>query len=140
MTNTGVPAWDKTVHASREWIEDVRSEIGWKDPQKLHLLTKAVLQTLRERLPIDEAAHLGAEMPALLRGYYYEDYRPGSGPLKFKTEEEFYQLVQEKTSNQPVPAEEVTQAVLRVLKRRTSEGQFQDIRTVLPERLQGMVA
>jgi len=43
---------------------------------------RAVLQTVRVRLPLDLAVHFGAQLPMLVRGLYYEGWEPSKGPIK----------------------------------------------------------
>ena len=44
---------------------------------------------------MSEAAHLGAQLPMLVRGFYYDEWKPTSTPVKFKTTQEFYDAVKE---------------------------------------------
>jgi uncharacterized protein (DUF2267 family) len=43
-------------------------------------MLRGYLYTLRNRLPVDEAAHLAAQLPKLLRGVYREGWRPRKSP------------------------------------------------------------
>lgn len=43
-----------------------------------HLLG-AVLRAMRDRIPLGLAAHLGAQLPLLVRGAYYDRWRPEIG-------------------------------------------------------------
>ena len=49
----------------------------------------AVLRTLSDRLPLGLAAHLGAQLPLLVRGTYYDQFQPGHDMERVATEDEF---------------------------------------------------
>lgn len=46
---------------------------------------RAVLHALRDRLPPDVAVHLGAQLPMLVRGIYYEGWYMAGKPTKERT-------------------------------------------------------
>lgn len=51
---------------------------GWAGTasRELSAFQKIVLQTLRDQLPVNEATDLGAQLPTLIRGIYYDQWRP----------------------------------------------------------------
>jgi uncharacterized protein (DUF2267 family) len=57
--------------------------------------SRAVLHVLRDRLPVPEAAHFGAQLPMLVRGFYYDNWKPATAPKKIKTAQEFYDAVRQ---------------------------------------------
>jgi uncharacterized protein (DUF2267 family) len=62
-----------------------------------YLALRAVLHTLRDRLIVDEAIDLGAQLPMLVRGFYYENWQSVGKPLKYRHKEEFLNQVKEKS-------------------------------------------
>ena len=44
-----------------------------------------MLHTLRDRLTVDVAAKLAAQLPTLIRGIYYEDWDPSRTPYQSTT-------------------------------------------------------
>jgi uncharacterized protein (DUF2267 family) len=96
---------------------------------------RAVLHALRDRLTVEEAVHLAAQMPMLVRGFYYEGWRPALAPNEEKTVTEFLDAVRESLrddSTRDTDLEPTTRAVLDLLTNRLSEGQIRHVRDQLP--------
>lgn len=58
-----------------------------------------MLHCLRDRLSVDQAAHLSAQLPLLVRGIYYESYHPAGKPEKVRSRAEFLEHVNRYTSS-----------------------------------------
>jgi uncharacterized protein (DUF2267 family) len=57
------------------WLKDLMSQLDWEDrPHKAYLALRTVLHALRDRLTVEEAVQLGAQLPMLVRGFYYEGW------------------------------------------------------------------
>jgi uncharacterized protein (DUF2267 family) len=81
------------------------------------------LHVLRDRLPVPEAAHLGAQLPMLVRGFYYDNWKPTATPTKIKTPQEFYDAVRENfAADRNVNPMRLTEAVLGMLRANTFAG------------------
>src|SRR5207244_259863 len=75
----------------------------------------AVLRTIRDRVPANLAAHLGAQLPLLVRGTYYDQWRPGETAKAWRSADEFLSIVSaELSSVQPIGADDAGPPVLRV--------------------------
>jgi uncharacterized protein (DUF2267 family) len=79
MSATGVNVFDKTLQTTNIWLDEIMEELGPDRQLTWHILG-AVLRALRDRLPADLAAHLSAQLPLLVRGTYYDRYRPADVP------------------------------------------------------------
>ena len=64
------------VSETEAWIDDVMRRLGWHDRERVYLVLLATLHALRDCLPRDEAIYIGAQLPPLLRGLYYEGWHP----------------------------------------------------------------
>ena len=97
--------------------------------------TKAVLQTLRDRLTPDEARQAAAQLPAELKRLWAADDRSAPRALKLHRRE-FYDRIK-RAADLPTlrKAELVTDAVFAALKEQLSEGEADDILTQLPRDL-----
>ena len=83
---TTIRDFNAAIHTTDEWIDDLMRRLSWHDRERAYLAFLAVLHALRDALPRDEAVYVGAQMPALLRGLYYEGWHPGArGPAKSRS-------------------------------------------------------
>jgi uncharacterized protein (DUF2267 family) len=97
---------------------------------------RAVLHALRDRLPLHEAVHLGAQLPMLVRGFYYEGWKPSATPVKIRTLQEFYELVRQNfTADRDVNPMRLTEAVMALLSANISAGELEKLRAIFPEEL-----
>ena len=127
-----VDVFQTTLLKTGEWLRDVRQILHWDSEQHAYLALRAVLQTLRDRLPVMEAVHLGSQLPMLVRGFYYEGWTPLDKPLKF-TREEFLMCIASHFRGDPdVSAVEVTRAVIETMGTHIDAGELHKLLDVLP--------
>ncbi len=133
MSNTGLSAFDTTIQESNLWLKDIMEEEGWKDRQRAYKALRSVLHLLRDRITMEEAAHLGAQLPMLIRGIYYEGWEPSENPKK-RTREAFLSYVAENFQNDPdINPEDVIRSVFTTIASHVPEGEIADIKAGLPE-------
>jgi hypothetical protein len=87
MAATGLEVFDKTLQTTNTWLDEVMETTGPDRHVAWHALT-AVLHTLRDRLPVDLSAHLGAQLPLLIRGAYYDQWHPAGQPDRVRSAED----------------------------------------------------
>lgn len=135
MAATGLDTFDKTLHQTNTWLGEIGKRLGVDRKHGYHAL-RAVLSTLRDRLLPGEAAKLSAELPLLIRGVYYEGYKPDTTPLKIRTRDEFLDEVYRRYElDHPSDPEKLTRAVFEVVKSHISEGEISKIRRMLPQEI-----
>jgi uncharacterized protein (DUF2267 family) len=133
MSATGLDVFDKTLQQTNIWLDEVMETVGPDRQVAWHALG-AALRALRDRLPVDMAAHLGAQLPLLVRGLYYDQWRPAETPTKERSREEFLAHVSEGLRNiRPVDVTDATRAVFQVLNHHVDPGQVGKVRGALPE-------
>ena len=134
MAMTGLDTFDTTVQKSNIWLKEIMEEEGWDDRHRAYLALRSVLHTLRDRLLPEEAVHLGAQLPMLIRGLYYEGWHPSGTPVREKKKEEFLDHVCNAFQNDPdIDCDRVLRGVFKVIARKVSEGEIEDVRGTLPE-------
>lgn len=133
MSANGLPVFDKTLQTTHIWLDQIMERLG-PDRQVAWKVLSIVLHKLRDRLPAEASVHLGAQLPLLIRGVYYDQYEPARQPTKCRSREEFVAEVAEWLSDtRPVDPEEAIRAVFETLSRHVDPGQVDKIRHVLPE-------
>lgn len=132
MTATGLEVFDKTIQTTHVWLNDIMDPLD-VDRHVAWRILGAVLQTLRDRLPVELAAHLGSQLPLIVRGAYYDQFTPARQPSDCDTPEAFVATVAERLSDvPPVDADDAVATVFTVLDRHLSEGQMTKVRHALP--------
>ena len=113
---------DKSTQKTKEWLHEFQDELGWENENMTYIAFRSVIQTLRDRLPVEEAVELGDELPMVMKGMYYEGYRATGKPEKIKNREEFFEKVQEKSSKKPINTQQATSATFSLLQRKLGGG------------------
>lgn len=131
-TPTGVRTFDQSLETTREWLQAVQEQMGLDDEQRAFRVLRAVLQALRDRLTVEEAAQFAAQLPMLLQGVYFHGWTPTGKPLKIRSRQEFLDRVAEGLMRQHDP-EEACRIVFRVLEERMPGGVIEDVKRILPE-------
>lgn len=132
MSTTGLDVFDKTVQTTNIWLDEIMARMGPDRRVAWHILG-AVLRTLRDRLSVDEAAHLGAQLPLLVRGLYYDQWHPAAGARKERRQEEFLAHIGDGLKDtRPVNTKEAARTVFQVLTKHVTPGEINKIVTSLP--------
>lgn len=135
MGGSGLDVFDKTLQSTHIWLDGVMEVTGTDRHTAWHVLG-AVLRTLRDRLPLGLAAHLGAQLPLLVRGAYYDQFQPAREPLLLHTEDEFLSAVQEALGQaRPVDIRDATRSVLAVLSLHVSPEEIEKVKRSLPAKM-----
>ncbi len=137
---TGVEAFDKTIQKTNEWFKDLMYELNWDDQRQAYQAIRVVLQDLRDRLMVDEAVHLGARLPMLVRGFYYEGWNPSRTPDRQIDREMLLANIRNALGTQIGDAdpEQVARAVFKLLYHRVGSGESDDIKRVLPPDIEAL--
>jgi uncharacterized protein (DUF2267 family) len=134
---TSRDVFDGTLQKTQIWLNDLMSELDWAGkPEKTYFALKTVLHALRDRLTVEEAVQLGAQLPMLVRGFYYEGWTLKGKPHKERHKEDFLAHVKDAFKDDvTVRPESVVRGVFRVLERHTSDGEIEDVKNSLPKAL-----
>ncbi len=133
MSATGLEVFDKTLQSTNIWLDEIMTELGPDRQLAWHVLG-AVLRALRDRLPLGLAAHLGSQLPILIRGTYYDQWTPSDKPLQTRSRDEFLDQVGQGLWNvRPVNVQKAVQVVFRTISNHVTAGQVRKVRDSLPK-------
>ena len=134
MSATGIDTFDSTLQKTNEWLGQIMQELDWPDRHKAWHALRAVLHALRDRLPVNSAAHLAAQLPMLIRGVYYEGWHPAGTPVMERSQDEFLVHVTEAfLFDVDAHSKDIAQAVFRVIARHVTAGEIEKVKRALPE-------
>jgi uncharacterized protein (DUF2267 family) len=139
MSITGLEVFDTTIHRTHSWLKELMDVQGAENRHAAYLALKATLHALRDRLTAEEVAHLGAQLPMLIRGFYYEGWDPADKPLKIRHKDQFLDHIrQELRGTDPVDPERTARAVFTLLSNRVSEGEIENVKQLLPSEIRDL--
>lgn len=139
MSASGLEILDTSVQKTRIWLKEIMERMETDDRHQAYMALKVTLHALRDLLSIEEAAQLGAQLPMVIRGLFYEGWRPAGRPERASSWETFmkpvYLAVCQDGSSTP---EEVVSAVFEVLSRHISAGEIDDVIGQLPRDIRSL--
>jgi uncharacterized protein (DUF2267 family) len=130
---------ETTVQKTYEWIKDLSALLG-SSRQDAYQVLRGFLQTVRDRLTVDEAAHLSAQLPMLVRGFYYEGYDPSNVPIKWKAEEFVAVFAERAVIEIDENVDVALVAAAKVVRDHVTPGEMADVYGSLPESIRELFA
>lgn len=138
MSATGLEVFDKTLQETNIWLKELMEELG-PDRQRAYHALRAVLHALRDRLTVEHAAHLSAQMPMLVRGIFFEGWHPAHKPNPERSRDEFLEHIQSNMYGiEPMNSEAAARAVFGVIERHVTGGEVRHVKESLPKALRGL--
>ena len=135
---TTIRDFNASIHATDDWIDDLMRRLGWHDRERAYVALVTALHALRDALPRDEAVYVGAQMPALLRGLYYEGWHPGARGTA-KSRNAFLERIHDGVHRDPaIDAEQVARASLALLAARMPAAELEDAKAAMPKALHNL--
>jgi uncharacterized protein (DUF2267 family) len=126
-----------TTQKTHEWIARIAEALHMEKRDAWKSL-RAVLHTVRDRLPADVAVHFGAQLPMLIRGLYYEGWEPSEVPIKMSLRG-FLEAIQRKIiTDRTIDPIETTQAVLSVIANYVGYGEMEKVKRSFPRDMQNL--
>jgi uncharacterized protein (DUF2267 family) len=139
MTTNHIAALDHTIQTTNLWLKKLEEEHHLGTRHHAYSALRAVLHTLRDRLTPEQAVHLGAQLPILVRGIYYEGWHMGAKAGSLRHVDEFLARVAHELPPQfPRDALGVAKAVFDLLWKELDPGEIAKITASLPQPLRAL--
>jgi uncharacterized protein (DUF2267 family) len=129
------PSIAQTIQKTQEWLKELIDNGDLADTQESLAVLRAVLHHLRDRLTLEEVVDLGAQLPTLIRGIYYEGWQPRKRPTRIRSKQEFVYEVADKNFPNAVPSEQAIRDVFALLAHHCDPGEISDVIGQLPGEL-----
>lgn len=130
----------RSVENAHIWVNEVAEGLGTDDHGLAYRVLRAYLHALRDRLPVNEAAQLAAQLPELIRGIYYEGWKPSATPVRYRDLADFLDRVaKEAILEGETSASYAVSAAAAVPRRHVTAGEIEDVRAILPDELRAIL-
>jgi uncharacterized protein (DUF2267 family) len=116
-----------TVQQCQEWLKELRDNGDLANTTEALAVLRIVLHHLRDRLTLQEGVDLGAQLPIIVRGIYYEGWQPQKVPHKVHTLQKFIDEVTIALLPRTVPAERAIRDVFAILAHHCDPGEISDV-------------
>ncbi|MEQ1577525.1 MAG: DUF2267 domain-containing protein [Hyphomicrobium sp.] len=120
------------VEKMQEWLKELRDKGGLADEAAAYSVLRSVLHRLRDRLTVEEAVDLSAQLPLMVRGLYFEGWRPSKVPSKVRTAREFVDELSEELLPYTYPIEQAVRDVFALLAHHCDPNEISNVINQLP--------
>lgn len=125
---------------TQRFYRNVMETLGDRDREAVKRATAAVFHSLRDRLTVEEADQVVAQLPAELKNVWHQGEAPGRRPLKLGREEFYERVRRDSGAASRQEARRMTVAVFAGLKEQLSPGEADDVFAQLPRDLKDVWA
>ncbi len=142
MPTTMADALVRSTQKTEEWLHELQTRLGMTgDEQAPYRVLRGFLQTLRDRLSVDEMADFAAQLPVFLRGTFYEGWRPAETPHDYRDADTFLATFSDRAqlTSHDEPAE-AARAVAAVVRNHVTSGQYEHVLDQLPPPVSSLLA
>lgn len=121
------------VQTMQEWLKELKETGELADEAAAFSVLRAVLHQLRDRLTLEEAVDLSAQMPLMVRGLYFEHWRPHKVPRKIRSKAAFLDELTTAILPHTYPVEWAVSTVFGLLARHCDPGEIANVKAQLPD-------
>jgi uncharacterized protein (DUF2267 family) len=135
---TGLDVFDTTLQHTNLWLKELMDDLGI-DRRHAYRVLRATLHGVRDRIGPEHAVHLGAQLPILIRGFYYEGWHLAATPTKLRHKQDFLDYVSgDVFRGLGIDPERAVRAVFNVMSNRLDPGEIEKLIKLLPEEIRAL--
>ena len=136
---TGLDVFDTTLQETNLWLKDLMDYLCTDDKREAYRALRATLHALRDRIGPENAVHLGAQLPMLVRGLYYDGWKMDPEPTRERHKQDFLDHVQ-REARAPLDSdtEAAVRAVFKVLRDKLDPAETAKIAVLFPVELRNL--
>ncbi len=141
MSTTGFEIFDRSLQKTNELLGTIEEEFDWQERrEQSYSALREVLQALRDRMRVNDAANFASQLPMFVQGIFYDGWDPSKVPVKMD-KESFTQRIRENFNySLENDIEEVIEVVMNKVFDAIDEDAAQDLKAILPEDLADLLA
>ncbi|NYF58760.1 DUF2267 domain-containing protein [Micromonospora purpureochromogenes] len=134
-------AFESSLEKTNLMLKDIEQAYGWPKEQRnqSYCALRTVLHLLRDRMPVQESVEFAAQLPVLVRGIYFDGWKPMDVPIKLNRDDFLLEVRRHFPYDVEGGTERVVQVVLDALSRHVTPGQWDDVKDTMPSDLQRMM-
>lgn len=141
MSNTGIFSIDNAPQVFAGWLDELCDDLDGFDRPAAYRLLRETLHATRDFLSVDEAAHLAAQLPVLVRGVYYEGWDPSRTPVKPRGKADLMARIEARFDTSPLEdPDRAVSAVFDLLRRHVSYGEFEQVQGAMRKSIRELMA
>jgi uncharacterized protein (DUF2267 family) len=136
---TGIDVLDRSEQETNIWLNEIGERIDTADRRKAFNALRATLHAVRDRIGPDNALHLAAQLPLMLKGLFFENWRPSETPTRERDKDTFLANVDaEVYRGLQLDPEQAVRAVLEVMAEHVDSSEIEKVRRLFPEQMRGL--
>lgn len=136
---TGIDVLEKSEQETNIWLNEIGERLDTADRRKAFNALRATLHAVRDRVGPDNALHLAAQLPLLIKGLFFENWRPSETPTREREKDTFLANVDaEVYRGIGVDPEQAVKAVLEVLGEHIDAAEMDKLRRLFPENMRDL--
>lgn len=126
------------IQKTQEWLKELCEKGELADTNEAISVLRVVLHVLRDCLTMEEAVDLGAQLPMIIRGIYYDGWQPHKVPVRLNSKQKFIDAILARGFPNAVPAERAVRDVFALLARHCDPGEISNVVVQLPAALKDL--
>ncbi|MEV0806812.1 DUF2267 domain-containing protein [Micromonospora sp. NPDC050200] len=134
-------AFESSLEKTNIILKEIEQAYGWPKEQRnqSYCALRTVLHLLRDRMPVQESVEFSAQLPVLVRGIYFDGWKPMDVPIKLNRDDFLLEVRRHFPYDVEGGTERVVQVVLDALSRHVTQGQWDEVKDTMPRDLQQMM-